>query len=294
MTFQDIVMRLKAYWQAQGAVLAEPYDLEVGAGTMSPLTFFRALGPDGWRVAYVQPSRRPIDGRYGENPNRLYQHHQFQVLLKPAPDDVVEWYLESLEAIGLDRAAHDIRFVEDNWEQPSIGAWGLGWEVWLDGMEISQFTYFQQIGGHECRPVSVELTYGLERLASYLAEVDDVWSLEWAAGVSYRDLFGRVEWEQATYSFEAADPAVLSTLFDLYEKESGRLLTQRLTRPGYEYLLKASHTFNTLDARGAISVTERQAYIGRIRRLARQAADLYLALQESPGEDAKEVTAVGG
>ncbi|MDA8192605.1 MAG: glycine--tRNA ligase subunit alpha [Thermaerobacter sp.] len=294
MTFQDIVMRLKAFWQAHGAVLAEPYDLEVGAGTMSPLTFFRALGSDAWRVAYVQPSRRPVDGRYGENPNRLYQHHQFQVLLKPAPDDVVEWYLQSLEGIGLDRAAHDIRFVEDNWEQPSIGAWGLGWEVWLDGMEISQFTYFQQIGGHECRPVSVELTYGLERLASYLAEVDDVWSLEWAAGVSYRDLFGRVEWEQATYSFEAADPAVLRTLFDLYEKESGRLLNQRLTRPGYEYLLKASHTFNTLDARGAISVTERQAYIGRIRRLARQAADLYLALQESPGRDAKEVTAVGG
>lgn len=278
-TFQDLVMRLKTYWQGHGVVLAEPYDVEVGAGTMSPLTFFRALGPDPWRVAYVQPSRRPVDGRYGENPNRLYQHHQFQVLLKPAPDDVVELYLKSLAAIGIDRTEHDIRLVEDNWEQPSIGAWGLGWEVWLDGMEISQFTYFQQIGGQECRPASAELTYGLERLTSYLARVDDVWSIEWAPGVTYRDLFQRVEWEQATYSFEAAEPSVLFGLFDTYEAEASRLLTQKLVRPGYEFLLKASHTFNTLDARGAISVTERQAYIGRLRRLARLAAVLYLELE---------------
>lgn len=283
-TFQDMVMRLKTFWQAHGVLLAEPYDIEMGAGTMSPLTFFGALSADPWRVGYVQPSRRPVDGRYGENPNRLYQHHQYQVLLKPAPDDVVELYLQSLEALGLERKSHDIRFVEDNWEQPSIGAWGLGWEVWLDGMEISQFTYFQQIGGQECRPVPAELTYGLERLTSYVVGVDDVWSIEWAPGVSYRKIYGRTEWEQATYSFEAADPQLLISLFNQYEKESDRLLSLQLTRPGYEYLLKASHVFNTLDARGAISVTERQAYIGRVRQLARKAAKLYLALQQTEGQ----------
>lgn len=276
MTFQELVMRLKGYWQQQGVVVAEPYDMEMGAGTMSPLTFFRALGEEPWNVVYVQPSRRPVDGRYGENPNRLYQHHQLQVLLKPSPHNVVELYLDSLAAIGIDRRRHDIRLVEDNWEQPSIGAWGLGWEVWLDGMEISQFTFFQQVGGEECRPVSAELTYGLERLTSYLAEVDDVWSIEWAPGITYRDMFQRVEWEQATYSFELADPAVLFDLFAIYEKESRRLLEAGLVRPGYEYLIKASHVFNTLDARGAISVTERQAYIGRIRQLARLSAKTYL------------------
>ncbi|WP_082344114.1 glycine--tRNA ligase subunit alpha [Sulfobacillus thermosulfidooxidans] len=276
MTLQDIVMALKTYWKDHGCMIAEPYDIEMGAGTMNPLTFFRALGPDPWRVAYVQPSRRPVDGRYGENPNRVYQHHQFQVLLKPAPDDVIELYLGSLEHLGLDRRQHDIRFVEDNWEAPSLGAWGLGWEVWLDGMEISQFTYFQQMGGQECRPVSAELTYGLERIVSYLVGVDEIWSIDWAPGVSYDSLFRRVEWEQASYSFEHASAPVLFQLFDLYESEAKRLLEQGLVRPGYEYLIKCSHVFNTLDALGAISVTERQAYLGRMRALARIAAQKYL------------------
>ncbi|PSR30447.1 MAG: glycine--tRNA ligase subunit alpha [Sulfobacillus benefaciens] len=276
MTLQDVVMTLKNYWKDQGCMIAEPYDMEMGAGTMSPLTFFRALGPDPWRVAYVQPSRRPVDARYGENPNRVYQHHQFQVLLKPAPDDVVELYLKSLEYLGLDRRRHDIRFVEDNWEAPSQGAWGIGWEVWLDGMEISQFTYFQQMGGQECRPVSAELTYGLERLVSYLVGVDEIWAIEWAPGVKYDNLFRRVEWEQAAYSFEYASAPVLFQLFQLYETEARRLLEKGLVRPGYEYVLKCSHTFNTLDALGAISVTERQAYLGRMRTLSRIAAQKYL------------------
>ncbi|CAB1129616.1 glycyl-tRNA synthetase (alpha subunit) [Candidatus Hydrogenisulfobacillus filiaventi] len=276
-TVEGVIWALKDFWRQQGALLAEPYDVEMGAGTMHPLTFFRALGPQPWKVAYVQPSRRPVDGRYGENPNRLYQHHQFQVLLKPAPDDVLEVYLKSLEALGLDRRRHDVRFVEDNWEAPSLGAWGLGWEVWLDGMEITQFTYFQQVGGEECRPVSAEITYGLERLTSYLAGVDDVWSLWWNPEVSYRDLFQRVEWEQATYSFEAAEPRVLMDLFTTYEAESRRLIEAGVLRPGYEYLLKASHVFNLLDARGAIAVTERQAYLGRLRALARKAARSWLA-----------------
>ncbi|AUW93224.1 MAG: glycine--tRNA ligase subunit alpha [Sulfobacillus thermosulfidooxidans] len=279
MTLQDIVMALKTYWKDQGCLIAEPYDIEVGAGTMSPSTFFGALGPDPWKVAYVQPSRRPVDARYGENPNRVYQHHQFQVLLKPAPDDVVEQYLRSLEAIGLDRREHDIRFVEDNWEAPSLGAWGLGWEVWLDGMEISQFTYFQQMGGQECRPVAAELTYGLERLASYLVGADEIWTIEWAPGVTYDQLFRRAEWEHATYSFEQASSDVLFQLFALYESEAKRLLSLDLIRPGYEYLLKASHIFNTLDALGAISVTERQAYLGRLRTLSRLAATRYLDLR---------------
>lgn len=275
-TVQEVVMQLKAYWAAAGAMLAEPYDIEVGAGTMHPLTFFKALGPDPWKVAYVQPSRRPVDGRYGENPNRLYQHHQFQVILKPSPEDVVDQYLDSLAAIGIRRREHDIRLVEDNWESPSLGAFGLGWEVWLDGMEISQFTYFQQVGGQECRPVSAELTYGLERLTSYLAGTDDVWSLEWAPGVRYDTLFRRVEWEQATYSFEAADPETLFRWFAVHESEAHRLLELRLVRPGYEQVLKASHVFNTLDARGAISVTERQGYLRRLRTLSRKAAEYWL------------------
>lgn len=285
MTLQDIVMALKNYWKDQGCLIAEPYDIEMGAGTMSPSTFFRALGPEPWRVAYVQPSRRPVDGRYGENPNRVYQHHQFQVLLKPAPDDVVELYLKSLEVIGLDRREHDIRLVEDNWEAPSLGAWGMGWEVWLDGMEISQFTYFQQMGGQECRPVSAELTYGLERLVSYLVGVDEIWSIEWAPGVTYDQLFRRAEWEQASYSFEHASADVLFQFFRLYEGEADRLLTLGLIRPGYEYVLKASHVFNTLDALGAISVTERQAYLGRLRTLSRLAAAQYLALAKPVQEE---------
>lgn len=285
MTLQDIVMALKNYWKDQGCLIAEPYDIEMGAGTMSPSTFFRALGPEPWRVAYVQPSRRPVDGRYGENPNRVYQHHQFQVLLKPAPDDVVELYLNSLEVIGLDRREHDIRLVEDNWEAPSLGAWGMGWEVWLDGMEISQFTYFQQMGGQECRPVSAELTYGLERLVSYLVGVDEIWSIEWAPGVTYDQLFRRTEWEQASYSFEHASADVLFQFFRLYEGEADRLLTLGLIRPGYEYVLKASHVFNTLDALGAISVTERQAYLGRLRTLSRLAAARYVALGKPVQEE---------
>ncbi|MBX5466790.1 MAG: glycine--tRNA ligase subunit alpha [Firmicutes bacterium] len=286
MTLQEVVMRLKAFWAENGAVLAEPYDIEMGAGTMHPWTFFMALGRRPWRVAYVQPSRRPVDGRYGENPNRLYQHHQFQVLLKPSPDDVVELYLQSLERLGIDRRRHDIRLVEDNWESPSLGAFGLGWEVWLDGMEVTQFTYFQQVGGFECRPVSAELTYGLERLTSYLAGTDDVWSIEWAPGVRYAELFQRVEFEQATYSFKAADPEVLFTLFRTAEAEARRLYAAGLVRPGYEQVLKASHLFNTLDARGAISVTERQAYLGRIRALARTAARLWLEREaEEEGQE---------
>lgn len=281
MTIQELILRIKEYWSAQHVLLAEPYDVEMGAGTMSPLTFFGALGSNPWRVGYVQPSRRPVDARYGENPNRLYQHHQFQVVLKPAPDDVVELYLKSLEALGLDRKKHDVRLVEDNWEQPSIGATGLGWEVWLDGMEISQFTYFQQMAGQECRPVAVELTYGIERLASYLAGTDDVWSVEWAPGVPYRQLYSRVEWEQATYTFEQADPDLMNQLFDIYEAESRRLLDLGLERPGYEFLLKASHMFNTLDARGAISVVQRQAHVGRLRQLARRAAEVYLERTEA-------------
>jgi len=277
-------MALKNYWKDQGCLIAEPYDIEMGAGTMSPSTFFRALGPEPWRVAYVQPSRRPVDGRYGENPNRLYQHHQFQVILKPSPEDVVDRYLESLTALGINRMAHDIRLVEDNWENPSLGAMGMGWEVWLDGMEITQFTYFQQVGGQECRPVTAEITYGLERLVSYLAGVDDVWSILWAPGVSYADLFQRNEWEQATYSFEAADASLLTDLFARYEAEARRLLLRDLVRPGYEYILKASHVFNTLDARGAISVTERQAYIGRMRGLARMAAEKWLKGLEPSAE----------
>lgn len=276
MTIQDLILTLKQFWLDQGVLLAEPFDMEVGAGTQSPLTFFRALDDMPWRVAYVQPSRRPVDGRYGENPNRLYQHHQFQVVLKPPPDDIVEVYLRSLEAMGLNRKQHDVRFVEDNWENPTLGAQGLGWEVWLDGMEISQFTYFQQMAGHDCRPVSVELTYGIERLASYLVGCDDVWSVPWAPGITYRDLYARVEWEQAAYSFEMADAELLGHLFDLYEGESRRLMDQGLERPSYEWLLKASHVFNTLDARGAIAVVQRQAYMARMRQLARCIADTYL------------------
>jgi len=283
LTIQDLILTLQQYWRSEGVLLAQPYDLEMGAGTMNPLTFFRSLGPNPWRVGYVQPSRRPVDARYGENPNRVYQHHQFQVILKPAPDDVIELYLKSLESLGLDRAKHDVRFVEDNWEAPTVGASGMGWEVWLDGMEISQFTYFQQMAGQECRPVSVELTYGIERLASYLVGVDDIWSLEWAPGVSYRELFQRVEWEQATYSFEMADPQLLTQLFDIYESEARRLLDLGLERPGYEYVVKANHTFNTLDARGAIAVVQRQAYIGRLRNLARKAGEVYLERTNAGG-----------
>ena len=279
MTVQEVIRRLSAFWEAEGCLIGLPYDVEKGAGTMNPLTFFRVLGPDPWRVAYVEPSRRPVDGRYGDNPNRVYQHFQYQVILKPAPEDVVERYLASLEALGLDRRHHDVRFVEDNWEAPSLGAWGLGWEVWLDGMEITQFTYFQQVGGFDCRPPAAEITYGIERLTSYLAGTDDIWSIEWAPGVTYADLWRRPEFEQATYNFEQADPDLLHTWFQMAEREAARLLDQQLVYPGYEWVLKASHFFNMLDARGAISVTERQAQLARLRALSRKAAEGWLKLR---------------
>jgi glycyl-tRNA synthetase alpha chain len=285
-TLQEVIRRLEDYWADQGCLIGVPYDVEKGAGTMNPLTFFRMLGPDPWRVCYVEPCRRPVDGRYGDNPNRVFQHFQMQVVLKPAPDDVVERYLDSLAALGLPRAAHDVRLVEDNWEAPSLGAWGLGWEVWLDGMEITQFTYFQQMGGLECRPPGAEITYGLERLTSYLVGAPDIWSIEWAPGVTYAELFRRNEFEQATYNFEEADPARLMARFDDAEAEARRLLERGLVYPGYEFVLKASHIFNQMDARGAISVTERQAYLGRVRRLARLAAERWLAIRHPERVDA--------
>ncbi len=281
--FQDVILRLHRFWADQGCLITEPYDVEKGAGTMNPATFFRSLGPEPWRVAYVEPSRRPADGRYGENPNRLYQHWQYQVILKPSPDDVQEVYLRSLEALGLRPEEHDIRFVEDNWESPTLGAWGLGWEVWLDGMEITQFTYFQQMGGLEVRPVAAEITYGLERLTSYIQGVDNVFDLAWAPGVTYGEVYRRAEYEHSRYSFEVADAGMLARLFDIYEEEARRALAEGLVLPGFDYVLKCSHTFNLLEARGAISVTQRAAYIARVRELARQAALGYLAQREAAG-----------
>jgi glycyl-tRNA synthetase alpha chain len=289
MTVQETIQRLTGFWSAQGCVIGVSYDVEKGAGTMNPLTFFRVLGPDPWRTAYVEPGRRPVDARYGENPNRLYQHYQFQVVLKPAPDDVVELYLQSLEALGLKRREHDVRFVEDNWESRNIGAAGMGWEVWLDGMEVTQFTYFQQMAGYECRPPAVELTYGLERLTSYLANAEDIWSMEWAPGVTYAELFRRAEWEHGVYTFREADPALLTEEFAIREREAERLLGATLVLPAYEQMLKASHTFNHLDARGAISPTERQTYLDRLRRLAHRVASTYLA-RLSPEEVASDAS----
>jgi glycyl-tRNA synthetase alpha chain len=283
MYLQDVILALHRFWAGHGCLIAEPYDVEKGAGTMNPHTFFRALGPEPWVAAYVEPSRRPADARYGENPNRLYQHHQYQTLLKPSPDAIQDLYLASLEAIGIAGREHDIRFVEDNWESATLGAWGLGWEVWLDGMEITQFTYFQQFAGYDCDPVSVEITYGLERLTSYIQGVDDVFDVMYAPGVSYRDLFQQQEYETSAYGFEAADAALLDTLFRLYETEAGRALEGGLVTPAYDYVLKCSHTFNLLEARGAISVSERQAYIGRVRRLARAVAGAYLRQRERLG-----------
>ncbi|MDA8066033.1 MAG: glycine--tRNA ligase subunit alpha [Thermaerobacter sp.] len=283
MTFQEMILALAAFWDRQGCLLVQPYDVEKGAGTMNPATFFRALGPEPWRVAYVEPSRRPADARYGENPNRLYQHHQFQVILKPSPDEVQDLYLDSLSALGIRQRSHDIRFVEDNWESPSLGAWGLGWEVWLDGMEITQFTYFQQMGGFDCRPVAVELTYGLERLATYLQGVDEVFQIEWGNGVRYRELFQRAEFEHSKYGFEVADVALLSELFNRYEAEARRALAEGLVLPSYDYVLKCSHTFNLLEARGAISVTERTGFLARTRALARGCAREYLRQREDAG-----------
>jgi glycyl-tRNA synthetase alpha chain len=282
LAFQDIILTLQSFWAARGCVLLQPYDLEVGAGTFHPATTLRALGPKPWKAAYVQPSRRPKDGRYGENPNRLQHYYQFQVILKPSPDDVQALYLESLAAIGIETAAHDIRFVEDDWESPTLGAWGLGWEVWCDGMEVTQFTYFQQVGGIDCNPVPVELTYGIERLAMFVQEVDDVYDLDWngaqdEAKVHYRDVFKRAEQEFSAFNFERADTEILTRHFEDAERECAALLKAELALPAYDQCLKASHLFNLLDSRGVISVTERAAYIGRIRVLAKGCCEAWLA-----------------
>jgi glycyl-tRNA synthetase alpha chain len=283
LTFQELILTLQRYWSERGCIVGQGYDNEVGAGTFNPHTFLRALGPEPWNVCYVQPSRRPTDGRYGENPNRLYQHHQFQVVLKPSPKDVQELYLGSIRAIGIDPLEHDIRFVHDDWESPTLGAWGLGWEVWCDGMEITQFTYFQQTGGFDCRPVSVELTYGLERICMYLQNKSNVFDIEYTKGVTYREVFHENEVEMSTYSFQASDAEMLFRLFDTYEAECKRLLEKKLPLPAYDYALKCSHAFNNLDARGAISVTERQGYILRVRTLARGCAAAYVENRERLG-----------
>lgn len=278
-TFQGLILALQRYWAEQGCCILQPYDMEMGAGTFHTATFLRAVGPETWNAAYVQPSRRPADGRYGENPNRLQHYYQFQVVLKPNPSNIQELYLNSLREIGVDPMIHDIRFVEDNWESPTLGAWGLGWEVWLNGMEVTQFTYFQQVGGLECYPVTGEITYGLERLAMYLQGVDSVYDLVWTDGpfgkVTYGDVFHQNEVEQSTYNFEHANVPELFKLFDLFESESNRIMALKLPLPAYEFVLKASHTFNLLDARRAISVTERQRYILRVRTLARAVAQSY-------------------
>ncbi|MGI6142794.1 MAG: glycine--tRNA ligase subunit alpha [bacterium] len=283
MNFQDIILKLQNYWAEQNCIIQQPYDVEKGAGTMNPATFLRALGPEPWNVAYVEPSRRPTDGRYGENPNRLYQHHQYQVIMKPSPDNIQELYLESLYQLGIDPLEHDIRFVEDNWESPTLGAWGLGWEVWLDGMEITQFTYFQQVGGFDARPVSVELTYGLERIAMFLQKKDNVYDIVWVDGITYGDIFHRFEVEHSHYNFTESHIPTLLKLFDIYEDEARRLLAKELILPAYDYILKCSHVFNLLDARGAISVTERTGYIHRVRNLARECAEGYLKQREELG-----------
>ncbi len=285
MTFQELITRLNSYWQKQGCLLLQPYDMEVGAGTFHPATFLRSLGPESWNAAYVQPSRRPTDGRYGDNPNRLQHYYQYQVVLKPSPDNVQDLYLSSLQEFGLDLSRHDVRFVEDDWESPTLGAWGLGWEVWLDGMEITQFTYFQQVGGIDVKPVTAEITYGLERIAMYLQGVDNVYDLKWNDSVLYGQVHHRDEVEFSTYNFEAAGVDALKLMFDTYESEAIKLLDQGLVLPAYDFCLKCSHTFNLLDARGAISVSERTAYIGRVRKLARGAAQGYAASLETTGSD---------
>lgn len=306
MTFQELILRLERFWAEKGCLVGQGYDSEVGAGTFNPHTFLRAIGPEPWNVAYVEPSRRPTDGRYGDNPNRLQQFHQYQVILKPAPIDIQDLYVESLRALGTDPLKHDIRFIEDDWESPTLGAWGLGWQVWLDGLEISQFTYFQQCGGIDCKPISGELTYGLERIAMYLQDVDDVYDLVYADGprgkVYYGDVYKRAEWEWSTYNFEQASVELQRESFDKYEAETLRLLglsdkkgkggkltwieqdpLKRLALPAYDCVIKCSHYFNVLDARGAISVTERQGYIGRVRHIARAVAEAWYAQREALG-----------
>jgi len=300
-TFQDLIAILQNYWAEKGCVIMQPLDMEVGAGTFHPATFLRSIGPEVWNSAYVQPSRRPTDGRYGENPNRLQHYYQFQVVMKPSPKDFQALYLGSLQAVGVDTLIHDVRFVEDNWESPTLGAWGLGWEVWLNGMEVSQFTYFQQVGGLECYPVTGEITYGLERIAMYLQGVDSIYDLVWAHGpdgdVTYGDVFLQNEVEMSTFNFEYADVDFLFSAFDQYEKDCRRLINNNLPLPGYEMVMKASHTFNLLDARKAISVTERQRYILRVRALARGVAQGYFDSRLAAGfplaspDIAKEVLA---
>ena len=287
-TFQQIILTLQSYWADQGCALLQPYDMEVGAGTSHTATFLRALGPEPWKAAYVQPSRRPKDGRYGENPNRLQHYYQYQVVLKPAPSNILELYLGSLEALGFDLKKNDIRFVEDDWENPTLGAWGLGWEVWLNGMEVTQFTYFQQVGGIDCKPATGEITYGLERLAMYLQGVDNVYNLTWTDGLNgskltYGDVYKQNELEQSTYNFEHSDTDFLFTAFNAHEKQARYLIEQQLALPAYEQVLKAGHSFNLLDARGAISVTERAAYMGRIRNVSRLVAQSYLDSRERLG-----------
>ena len=283
MTFQELIMALEKYWADYGCVIQQPYDIEVGAGTFNPATLLRALGPEPWSVAYVEPSRRPTDGRYGENPNRLGHYYQYQVIIKHSPIDIQEIYLSSLKVLGIDPLDHDIRFVEDDWESPTLGASGLGWEVWLDGMEITQFTYFQLAGSIRLDPISVEITYGLERICMYLQEKEDVYDLMWNEKVCYGDVHKKGEWELSVYNFEMADVDMLLKSFDLYEQESLRLCEKGLVLPAYDYCLKCSHTFNILDARGAISVTERTQYIDRIRNLARLTAKNYVAQREEMG-----------
>jgi len=281
--FQQIILTLEQYWDRQGCILQQPYDLEVGAGTMAPETFLRVLGPEPYRVAYVMPSRRPTDGRYGENPNRVQKHHQYQVILKPSPANVQDLYLKSLEALGIRLKEHDLRFEEDNWESPTLGAWGIGWQVLLDGLEITQFTYFQQAGGINLDPISAEITYGLERIATFIAQVDSIYDLKWSSNVSYRDIRHWEEVEFSKYNFEAADLNMLFKLFALFEEESKRLLEAKLVLPAYDYCLKCSNVFNLLDARGAISVTERVGIIGRVRQLACAVAKRYLEARQEQG-----------
>jgi glycyl-tRNA synthetase alpha chain len=283
LSFQELILKLQAYWSGKGCVLLQPYDMEMGAGTFHTASFLRAIGPEPWKAAYVQPSRRPKDGRYGDNPNRLQHYYQYQVVLKPSPDDIQDLYLDSLRALGLDLKQHDVRFVEDDWESPTLGAWGLGWEVWLDGMEITQFTYFQEVGSLPCKPVLGEITYGLERLAMYLQNEENVFDLIWTTGVTYGDVYHQNEVEQSKYNFEASDAKWLLSQFNDFEAQAKRLIEAGLPLPGYEMVLKCSHTFNLLDARGAISTTERAAYIGRVRALARLVAQAYYDSREKLG-----------
>jgi glycyl-tRNA synthetase alpha chain len=284
MYFQHLILELQKFWADRGCVLQQPYDMEVGAGTFHPATFLRVLGPEPWNTAYVQPSRRPTDGRYGENPNRLQHYYQFQVIMKPSPLDIQDMYLSSLVGLGIDPAYHDIRFVEDDWESPTLGAWGLGWEVWLDGMEITQFTYFQQAGGIDLSPISVEITYGIERIAMYLQDVDSVYKIKWNESVLYGDIYLAPEREYSIYNFEEADASMLRRLFDAYEAEGEKLLKVReLVYPAYDFCLKCSHVFNVLDARGALSVTERANYIGRVRNLAKLSAEVYVKKRQEMG-----------